>query len=156
MVDVLVSLPDPVDFDAEEYFSMTEEDYAVLLADLERKDIYYDELLAFVVQQSQLKLRTWSDNKDLKRKSQRDRGWLKGRVDRIAKGGKGGANGGRTYKRRMSLEDIKMRTRCRRCKNKGHWFHECPDGQQDFEANWSWSCVLFYFMRIVRTLSLHI
>ena len=67
--DVLVSLPDFEDFDAEGQFSVTDEDYAVLLADLERKDLYDDEFPAFIVQQSQVNLRTWSDNKDLKRKS---------------------------------------------------------------------------------------
>ena len=81
--DYLVSLTDFEDFDVEGHFSVTDEDYAVLLADLEGKNLYDDEFPAFIVQQSQVKLRTWSDNKDLKRKSQTDRGWLKGRVDRM-------------------------------------------------------------------------
>ena len=58
VVDVLVNLPDLVDLGAAEKFPMTDEDYDILLADLEKKDIYYEEFPAFVVQQSQFKLRT--------------------------------------------------------------------------------------------------
>ena len=46
----------------------------------------------------------------------------------------------------MSLDDIKARTRCRRCQETGHWSRECPEAHKEFSANWNWHGVLYYFM----------
>ena len=118
VTDVLVSLADFTDLGTDEQFSMTDEDLASLLFHLEKRDISYAEFPAFVVQQSQTKFRTWTDNKNLKKQSQRDWAWQRDRVNKIAKGGKCGKAVGRSYKRMLFLEDVKKRTRCRRCHQK--------------------------------------
>ena len=43
----------------------------------------------------------------------------------------------------LSVEDVKKRTKCRRCLQKGHWARDCPS-TQSFEANFSWSGHLLY------------
>ena len=124
IVDVLVSSQDFGHLDASEKFSMTSEDYHVLLADLENAEIDFDEVPTFMVQQIQNKSCTCATNKDLKRKANQDRGWLKDRVTKMIKGKKGG---GRTYRKIMYINDIKARTLCRRCHKKGHWVRECTE-----------------------------
>ena len=111
---MLFNLADFTDLGTDDKFSMTDEDLVSFLLDLQKMDLSYEEFPAFVVQQSKTNFRIWIDNKNLKKQSQRDRGWQRDRVDKIAKGGKGGKAGGRSYKRRLSLEDVKKRTRCRR------------------------------------------
>ena len=61
----------------------------------------------------------------------------------MTKGEKGGKPGVRHYKKRLSVEDVKKRTKCRRCLQKGHWARDCPS-TQSFEANFSWSGHLLY------------
>ena len=61
----------------------------------------------------------------------------------MTKGEKGGKPGVRHYKKMLSVEDVKKRTKCRRCLQKGHWARDCPS-TQSFEANFSWSGHLLY------------
>ena len=68
---------------ADDQISMTEDDYEVFLLDLIKGDMTYEDFPAFVVQQVQNKLRTWTQNKDLKRKMKRDRDWIRSRVEKM-------------------------------------------------------------------------
>ena len=74
-------------------------------------------------------------NKELKRSSQRDRSYLQRRVDTISKGG--GKGGGKFFRKKLTLEEVKKRTRCKRCQQKGHWYRERTSPQNNFDTGFT-------------------
>ena len=120
-----------------EPYIMKFEDYDALLADLGSENFPFDAAGIFVVRQATTKLRTWTQNKELKKATQKDRGFLKGRVARMVDGG--AKRPGRAWRKRMTIRDIKARTFCHRCNQKGHWQTECKEPpSKEFNVNWGW------------------
>ena len=78
---------------------------------------------------------SWKANKELKRSSQRDRSYLQKRVEAISKGG--GKGGGKFFRKKLTLEEVKKRTRCKRCQQHGHWYKECTSPQNNFDTGFT-------------------
>ena len=76
-------------------------------------------------------MRTWKANKELKKSANRDRSYIKRRTDAIAKGG------GKSFRKRLTLDEVKKRTRCKRCNQRGHWHRECTAQQKAFDAGFA-------------------
>ena len=57
VTDVLVNLAEFTDLGTDEKISMTDEDIALFLLDLEKRNLFYEEFPAFVIKQPKTKFR---------------------------------------------------------------------------------------------------
>eukprot|EP00929_Paragymnodinium_shiwhaense_P051479 TRINITY_DN25898_c0_g1_i6.p1 TRINITY_DN25898_c0_g1~~TRINITY_DN25898_c0_g1_i6.p1 ORF type:complete len:645 (+),score=91.04 TRINITY_DN25898_c0_g1_i6:1624-3558(+) len=106
---------DDLDTDDEEY----------ILAEIDKQEVNENDVPHVLAEIQKFKRRTWSENKELKKSFRKDRQLnMKGDYS-----GKVRASGG--PRKRLTIEQLKLVTRCGNCLERGHWHKECTKPKQE-------------------------
>ena len=94
---------------------------------IEEQNLDEDQALSFISGWDKEKRRTWSENKAVKLARKKDR--------RHFDGGKDSGSHRPVNRKKLSIEEFKKITRCRRCDKIGHWEEDCAQEPKHTSKN---------------------
>mmetsp|Transcript_26010 Transcript_26010/g.41291 ORF Transcript_26010/g.41291 Transcript_26010/m.41291 type:complete len:660 (+) Transcript_26010:105-2084(+) len=120
--EVPVSTAEPSEADASD--SDSEYDPKEILSLVAEADVSEDQvnhaLMEIKKERNQLRKKTWPENKSLKRQIKKDRGF-----SARTPGQSSSRSGASRPFKKLSIDQLKLVTRCGKCGEKGHWHKEC-------------------------------
>jgi ribosomal protein L32 len=121
-------MAEPEDEDALEQGSedIDTEDENMILAEIDGQDIDEYEVPEILAVLQKQKKRTWAENKTFKQSIKKDRQFGM-KSDSVASERPSGASDKKGYggRKRLSVDQLKLVTKCGNCGEKGHWHKEC-------------------------------